>query len=71
MSPGDPAALAEGLAALLGDEVGRRAMAERARRRVAEEFSIDRMIRSVEEIYDDLVGDRAGSDRTRLPVRGL
>lgn len=62
VSPGDPAALAEGLAALLGDEAGRRAMAERARRRVAEEFSLDRMIRSVEQIYMDLV---AGSESGR------
>jgi len=54
--PGAPAALADALYALLGDGSERlRALGAAARRRVEEAFSIERMIRSYEQTYTDVL----------------
>jgi len=54
--PQDPAALADGLNALLrGGSERLRALGLEARRRIEETFSIERMIRSYEETYTDVL----------------
>jgi glycosyltransferase involved in cell wall biosynthesis len=50
--PRDPAALARGLARLLGDPAAARAMGEAGRRRVAERFTAAEMERRVLAVYD-------------------
>jgi len=52
--PGDVEALAEAVAALAADAGRRRAMGQAGRRRAEEEFSLDRMVREMERLYDDL-----------------
>ena len=49
--PGDPAALADALA-LLADrpEIARR-MGDAGRRRILEDFSVSRLVRSIERVY--------------------
>lgn len=57
--PRDPAALAEGLgAALDADAATRAAWVEAARRRIAERYSLDAMVRAYAELYRDLAGGR-------------
>ena len=53
---GDPAALAEGIAALAGDEDRRRRMGAAAQASVAERFAVDRMVDETEKIYQEEVG---------------
>ncbi len=53
--PGDPTALAEGVSALLGDPSLRRRMGEASRQHVEDHFSIRRMVRETEQIYDELL----------------
>jgi glycosyltransferase involved in cell wall biosynthesis len=55
--PGDPAALAAGIAALLGDGDLRRRMGEAARRR-ARGLDVRHAVRRTEELYAELVADR-------------
>lgn len=52
---GAPERLAEALAGLLAEPGRRRAWGEAARRRVEAEFSLDRMVRAYEAIYDALL----------------
>lgn len=59
--PGDSRAFADRLARLLADDTLRRSTGEAGRRRVDERFTVERMVRSTEELFDRLV-DRA---RTR------
>jgi len=49
--PGDPRALAAGLARLLDDPRLRARLGERARRRVRESFTLEAMLDAVEELY--------------------
>jgi glycosyltransferase involved in cell wall biosynthesis len=58
----NPVALADRIEALVKDPVGRRRMGEAGRRRIASEFSLDRMVRGYEALYAGLVtGGAAGS----------
>ncbi|MEW5767278.1 MAG: glycosyltransferase [bacterium] len=52
--PKDPERLAEAIVTLLRDKGLTRRMAEAGRKRVEEEFSLERMVNSVEEVYDRL-----------------
>lgn len=63
--PSDPQALAASLRALLQDGPRRRAMATAARRRVAEEFSVDRTVRGVETLYSSLLTPASAEAATR------
>ncbi len=53
--PADSAALADALAALVGDPARRSALAGRGRAKVVERFSFERMVRSYEALYDRLL----------------
>ena len=53
--PGDVAALEHAITTVLADDRERRAMGERGRRRVDEEFTIDRMVRETTALYEELV----------------
>jgi glycosyltransferase involved in cell wall biosynthesis len=53
--PNDPSALAERLRALLLDSSQRRAMGLAGRARVREHFSVDRMVREIAQIYDEMI----------------
>ncbi len=53
--PGDHEALAAALARLAVDAAERRRMGRAGRRRVVEQYSLDRMAREYERLYDDLV----------------
>src|SRR5690606_19005112 len=54
--PGDAGALADRIIELLDDPVGARAMAERARARVLEEFNLDAIVDMYTKAYLRLVG---------------
>jgi len=53
--PRDAAALAGALERLLGDPAGARQLGENARRHVREHFSLERLGREINEIYQELV----------------
>jgi glycosyltransferase involved in cell wall biosynthesis len=53
--PGDSEALAEAVLALLADPGERHAFGEAGRRRLVEAFSVERMARSTEALYDELL----------------
>jgi glycosyltransferase involved in cell wall biosynthesis len=54
--PGDPAALARAVAALLGDPAARRALGRAGRRRVAERFSTAVWLGRLEAVYAEALG---------------
>jgi glycosyltransferase involved in cell wall biosynthesis len=56
--PRNPEALAEAILRLLRDPARARRMGEAGRARVREEFSLERMVRSYENLYDELTADR-------------
>jgi glycosyltransferase involved in cell wall biosynthesis len=56
---GDPEAIGNALADLLGDEGRRRAMGNAARARQTREFSLDAVVRRVEDLYDRLFANTA------------
>jgi glycosyltransferase involved in cell wall biosynthesis len=60
--PGDPAALAAALDALLSNPARARLLGERARQRATAEYDVSRMVRCYRSIYDRLL------TRTTLPV---
>lgn len=53
--PGDPAAAAKAIVALAGDQNARRRFAQAARFRLGEEFDIRRMVRELEDLYDEVL----------------
>jgi glycosyltransferase involved in cell wall biosynthesis len=53
--PGDPRALASAILAILRDPVRAKAMGSAGRDRVVREFGMDRAVRAMERLYDDLV----------------
>lgn len=56
---GNPAALAAALLSLLHDPARTRRMGEAGKARVREEFSMERMVRSHQELYDELLAGRS------------
>ncbi len=56
VAPGDPAALSDALAQLLGDATARNAMAERARSLAAERFSLDAQGAATDRLYSRATG---------------
>lgn len=63
---GDIAALADCLATLIADDEMRRRMGEAGRRRVLEEFSMETMVRTMENIYAECAGEsESGSQQER------
>jgi glycosyltransferase involved in cell wall biosynthesis len=55
LAPGDPAALAEAVIALLRDPERRAAMGAASRARHAERFTVDRMVAATAALYDSLL----------------
>jgi len=55
---GDHEAMGHALAGLLADPARRRAMGEAARRRVEAEFSLDRMVKAYEAVYEEIARPR-------------
>lgn len=62
--PGDAAALADRMAALCDDPEARRKMGEAGRRRIVEEFSVEKMARNFERLYDHLLSAAGVSGET-------
>ncbi len=60
----DVAGLAAALLELIGDEQSRRRMGRQARRRVEEEFSIERIGAAYRELWEELAGEGAGTTST-------
>jgi rhamnosyl/mannosyltransferase len=56
VKPGDPGALAEALNRLLDDPMLRSSFGSAARRRVEQEFSADRMVSRILEVYREVLG---------------
>ncbi len=55
---GDHEAMGHAVADLLADPERRRAWGQAARQRAVEEFSLDRMVRAYERLYDEVLGER-------------
>jgi glycosyltransferase involved in cell wall biosynthesis len=58
--PGNAQALGENIAKLLADEALRRACGQAARERVIERFSMERMVRRHEDVFEKVLSDAAG-----------
>ena len=58
--PGNAQALGENIAKLLADEALHRACGQAARERVIERFSMERMVRRHEDVYEKVLSDAAG-----------
>lgn len=63
----DPAALAGAMEKLLRDPALRARMGESARRRIEEQFSLERMIERFTALYESLAASRAGNGRRPDP----
>ena len=63
VQPGDPAALAERLERLLGNEVLRRSFGDAGRRRVVEKFSVERMTGEIVRVYRECLGSTVGGNQ--------
>ena len=59
--PGDPAALGDALLGLLRDPPRARRLGEAGRRRAASRFGHEAMVRQIEAVYDDALGQPAVS----------
>ena len=68
--PRDPAALAERALTLIGDDALRERMGGHARQTVLRKFTVDRMVRETEEVYEEVLGERAVSTY-KAPIAGL
>lgn len=64
-------ALAEKLAALLGDEDRRRATGERAHTRFTERFTAQIWAKRLREVYEEVLEERRDEERPRLAARQL
>jgi glycosyltransferase involved in cell wall biosynthesis len=58
VQPGDPAALAEGIEALLRDPERAHQMGQRGRRRVAERFDLHQMLERTKQVYAGLLREQ-------------
>ncbi|MEO8433455.1 MAG: glycosyltransferase [Pyrinomonadaceae bacterium] len=70
ISPGDAAAFAQGLAALIGDEELRQRLGEQGRLFVMQSYSKDRLLQDVSSLYRDLVGPGLRSAVLEHGVKG-
>jgi glycosyltransferase involved in cell wall biosynthesis len=61
--PGDPAATADAIVALVADPARRRAMGEAGRRRVRDVYSVDRLVSDVARLYAELLPNPHPSSR--------
>jgi glycosyltransferase involved in cell wall biosynthesis len=70
--PGDAEAFADALAHLVGDEGLRRALGERGREFVEQNYSVERLVSDVLGLYEELTGagERAAGDGTRRASAG-
>ena len=59
VAPGDPAALADGVTALLADEPRRESMGVAARQLAVEKYSWDDIASRLERVYDQAIADGA------------
>jgi glycosyltransferase involved in cell wall biosynthesis len=67
---GDAERLAQGILALAGDPALRATVGEQARRRVAQRFSAERLVRDIDSLYTELINEpRAHADR--VPAASL
>ncbi len=60
--PYEPEDLAEGIAWVLENEERRREMGERARRKVTDEFALEKVARRYVGLYDELLRDERSRD---------
>jgi glycosyltransferase involved in cell wall biosynthesis len=63
--PHDPAALARAILRTLGDLEGARERARAGRRRILEEFSVDRMVEGTLAVYGELVNRGLGTGNVK------
>jgi glycosyltransferase involved in cell wall biosynthesis len=61
VEPGDSPALGAAIAALAADVQRRRQMGDHARRHIAARFTVERLVRDIDELYTDLLRERAAS----------
>ena len=66
----EPEAMAESILDLAGDPERRAALAAAARMRVAEHFTMERMVDRCEAIFHRVVGGRAASELAASPPNG-
>ena len=66
--PGDPTSLAKALARVLTDPAEHARLSEAARRRVAEEFHVDRMVEQTLEVYEEALRERHARERVPSPI---
>jgi rhamnosyl/mannosyltransferase len=64
--PSDPPALAGAITLLLQDSVRRESMGRAGRGRVVQSFSVEKMIRQVEELYEELLGHPDSLDFSKV-----
>jgi glycosyltransferase involved in cell wall biosynthesis len=55
VQPKDTEALSQGILTLLNDRVKAKQLGEAAKKRVAESFAVEKMVREIERLYDDLL----------------
>jgi len=69
--PGDPDAIARAITSLLDDRERAEAFSRRARERVAEQFSLERMVRETEGFYEHMLDEapRRAGYAARAPAR--
>lgn len=65
--PADPQALAEAISAVLTDPERARALSSAAKQRVHKHFSLERMVRSTEDIYQNLLRQSTRNKRLHIP----
>jgi len=58
--PGDPVALADAVGRLLHDPAQAKQMGLAGRERVSNRFNIDRMVRATEQVYQEILKEKAG-----------
>jgi glycosyltransferase involved in cell wall biosynthesis len=66
--PGDPGKLAASIATLLNDRVLAERLGRAARHRIADHFSVDRMVQATERLYLDLLERKGKGVLRRVPT---